>query len=47
MVDQHTPRADTADPPIAVTLPPEEAVVAAIDVGVVVVTVGNVARVVN
>ena len=47
MVDQHTPRAVTADPPIVVTFPPEETVVDKMDVGVVVVTVGKIARVVN
>ena len=47
MVAQHTPRAVTVAPPSDVTFPPEEAVVARIDVGVVVVTVGKVAAVVN
>ena len=47
VVDQHTPRAVTADPPIAVTFPPDEAVVDRMDEGVVVVTVGKAARVVN
>jgi hypothetical protein len=40
-VDQHTPLAVTADPPWEVTLPPEEAVVDVIEVGVVVVTAGT------
>ena len=47
VVAQHTPRAVTVAPPSDVTFPPEEAVVARIDVGVVVVTVGKVAAVVN
>ena len=47
VVDQHTPRAVTADPPIAVTFPPDDAVVAAMDVAAVVVTVGMSAVVVN
>jgi hypothetical protein len=46
-VDQHTPLAVTDAPPSAVTLPPEEAVVDNIDVGVVVVTVGKAVSVVN
>jgi hypothetical protein len=37
---QHTPLAVTEAPPSAVTFPPDEAVVEAMDVGVVVVTVG-------
>ena len=47
VVAQHTPRAVTVAPPSAVTFPPEEAVVERMDAGVVVVTVGKAARVVN
>ena len=42
VVAQHTPRADTVVPPSADTFPPDDAVVAAMDVGVVVVNVGSV-----
>jgi len=41
-VDQHTPLADTVDPPSDVTLPPLEADVAAMLDIAVVVTVGSV-----
>jgi hypothetical protein len=44
---QHTPRAVTAAPPSAVTFPPDAAVVAAIEVAFVVVTVGRFASAVN
>ena len=41
VVAQHTPRAVTDDPPIAVILPPDVAEVTAIAEAAVVVTVGN------
>ena len=44
-VFQHTPRAITVELPPEVTLPPEEADVVVIALGVVVVTVGNVENV--
>jgi hypothetical protein len=47
VVDQHTPLAVTVAPPFVVILPPLEAVVDVILVGVVVVTVGMLGDVVN
>ena len=47
VVAQHTPRAETATPPSAVTLPPLVAVVAVMALAAVVVTVGRPANVVN
>jgi hypothetical protein len=47
LVDQQTPLAVTAAPPSLVTFPPETAEVAVIELTAVVVTVGNMASVVN